>query len=193
VRSQRERDRRSGRGAAAIAGSMGLWVLARAAHRPIDTFAIAGALVAATAIIVNAVFLQSGLHPSPIFANPPPAVLPSANDGQSKTADGGPKPPEPAIVTRPIAQVAPARTPQSIPARRNDPIADLIGPSARIFAVQRALSEYGYGQIKPSGMLDTATSAAIEKFEREHKLPASGRVSDRLVKELTAMVGHPIE
>ena len=59
--------------------------------------------------------------------------------------------------------------------RRNDPIADLIGPSPRIAAVQRALSEYGYGQIKPTGMLDDATSAAIEKFEREHKLPVTGR------------------
>jgi len=77
--------------------------------------------------------------------------------------------------------------------RRNDPIADLIGPSPRIQVVQRVLSDYGYGQIKPSGMLDDATSEAIEKFEREHKLPVTGRVSDRLVAELTAMVGHPIQ
>ena len=60
--------------------------------------------------------------------------------------------------------------------RRNDPIADLIGPSPRIVAVQRALSDYGYGQLKPSGTLDGPTSAAIEKFEREHRLPVTGRV-----------------
>ena len=77
--------------------------------------------------------------------------------------------------------------------RRNDPIAELIGPSPRIAAVQRALSEYGYGQIKPSGMLDESTSDVIEKFEREKKLPITGRVSDRLVSELVAMVGHPLE
>jgi hypothetical protein len=41
--------------------------------------------------------------------------------------------------------------------------------------------------------LDDATSAAIAMFERDHNLPNSGRVSDRLVKEFTAMVGHPIE
>ena len=76
--------------------------------------------------------------------------------------------------------------------RRNDPIADLIGPSPRIAAVQRALSDYGYGQIKPSGMLDDATSAAIEKFERERKIAGHRRVSDRLVRELAAMVGHPL-
>ena len=60
-------------------------------------------------------------------------------------------------------------------------------------AVQKVLAEYGYGQIKPSGMLDSPTGAAIEKFEREHKLPVTGRVSDRLVGELAAMCGHPIE
>jgi peptidoglycan hydrolase-like protein with peptidoglycan-binding domain len=75
----------------------------------------------------------------------------------------------------------------------NDPIADLIGPSPRIVAVQRVLSNYGYGQLKPTGLLDNGTSEAIEKFERDHKLPVSGRVSDRLVNELTAMTGHPIE
>jgi peptidoglycan hydrolase-like protein with peptidoglycan-binding domain len=60
-------------------------------------------------------------------------------------------------------------------------------------AVQRVLANYGYGQIKPSGILDDATSQAIEKFEREHKLPVSGRVSDRLVNELAAMTGHPVQ
>jgi len=55
------------------------------------------------------------------------------------------------------------------------------------------LSDYGYGQIKPSGILDDATSTAIEKFERERKLPITGQVSDRLVGALAAMVGHPLE
>ena len=83
------------------------------------------------------------------------------------------------------------------PLRRNDPIAELIGPSigspSRVLAVQRALSDFGYGQIKPSGTLDEATSAAIEKFEREHKLPVTGRISDRLLSDLAAMTGHPLQ
>jgi hypothetical protein len=41
--------------------------------------------------------------------------------------------------------------------------------------------------------LDNATSAAIQKFERERNLPNTGRVSDRMLKELAATVGHPIE
>ena len=85
------------------------------------------------------------------------------------------------------------RAPQAVALRRSDPITELIGPSPRILAVQHALSDYGYGQIKPSGMLDQATGAAIEKFEREHKMPVTGRVSDRLLSDLAAMIGHPLQ
>ena len=65
--------------------------------------------------------------------------------------------------------------------------------SRRVIALQRALAEYGYGQIKPSGIIDGETQAAIEKFERERKLPITGQASDRLVRELAAMTGRPLE
>ena len=54
----------------------------------------------------------------------------------------------------------------------------LIGQSSHILAVQRALSQYGYGQIKQTGVVDAPTSAAIEEFEREHNLPVTGKISD---------------
>ena len=66
-------------------------------------------------------------------------------------------------------------------------------PSKRVIALQRALAEYGYGQIKPSGIIDAETQAAIEKFERERKLPVTGQASDRVVRELAAMTGRPLE
>jgi len=59
--------------------------------------------------------------------------------------------------------------------------------------VQRALAEYGYGQIKPSGIVDVETQAAIQKFERERKLPVTGQASERVVRELAAMTGRPME
>jgi peptidoglycan hydrolase-like protein with peptidoglycan-binding domain len=59
--------------------------------------------------------------------------------------------------------------------------------------VQRALNLYGYGQLKPTGTVGSDTQAAITKFERARKLPVTGQMSDRLVKELTAMIGHPID
>jgi hypothetical protein len=149
----------------------GLW--ARAAGRPVDSFALLAAIAVSLIIVVNAMFLQSGTHPAPFFANP-----------KSPQLAGGAEPAAPATATA---------APQPAAARRDDPIADLIGPSPRIAAVQRALSDYGYGQIRPSGVLDDDTSTAIEKFERERKMPVTGEISDRLVGELSAMVGHPLQ
>jgi len=159
-------------------------------RRPVDAVAVLTAVGASLIIVVNAIFLQSGLHPAPSF------------DATWKSSDGRSDPLKsvPAKPTTTGSAAHPATASNAVPpekpvstARRNDPIADLIGPSARIAAVQRALSEYGYGQIKATGNLDDATTAAIEKFEREHNLPITGRVSDRLASELAAMIGHPIE
>jgi hypothetical protein len=169
----------------------------RVAQRPVDSFAILGAAAATLVIIVNAVFLQSGARQAPFVAAPaPPAVV--RTDAQPKAAvQSTLKPadlaPAHSIPSQRQQQAASVPLPMPQPARRNDPIADLIGPSPRILAVQRVLSEFGYGQIKPSGLLDAATSEAIEKFERERKLPVSGMVSDKLVSELGAMTGHPPE
>jgi hypothetical protein len=152
----------------------------RIARRPVDAIAILAAIGGSSIVIVNAAFLQYGMHPLPAFET---ALKPLDRRSDSlkpiaskPAAAGGPEHPVAA------SNVSPPEKPTA-PARHNDPIA----------AVQRALSEYGYGQIKTSGTLDDATTAAIEKFEREHNLPITGRISDRLISELTAMIGHPIE
>jgi peptidoglycan hydrolase-like protein with peptidoglycan-binding domain len=75
----------------------------------------------------------------------------------------------------------------------HDPIAEVLAPSKRILAVQRTLAEYGYGQIRPTGVVDPETRAAIEKFERERKLPITGQVSDRVTRELASITGRPLE
>jgi peptidoglycan hydrolase-like protein with peptidoglycan-binding domain len=80
-----------------------------------------------------------------------------------------------------------ARPPAPIPATAQS------AGARRVAAVQRALTQYGYGQLKPTGAIGPDTQAAIQKFERDRKLPVTGHVSDRLVKELTAVIGHPIE
>jgi peptidoglycan hydrolase-like protein with peptidoglycan-binding domain len=94
-----------------------------------------------------------------------------------------------------------ARSPIKAPSGRGnaatarvDPIAELIAPSPkRVLAVQRALAEAGYAQIRPTGVFGPDTRAAIEKFERERKLPITGQISDRLVRELAALTGEPLE
>jgi hypothetical protein len=161
------------------AGALGIQAWDPIARRPVDSIAIVAAVATAFVIVVNAIFLQSSTQAPPFL------------DAKSSTAKSDSL--KPLITGTPARPVATSPAPLPVAARRNDAITELIGPSPRIAAVQRALAEYGYGQVKASGILDDATSAAIAKFERDHNLPNSGRVSDRLVKELTAMVGHPID
>lgn len=80
-------------------------------------------------------------------------------------------------------------------APRQDAIAGLIAqPNARqVMAVQRALSDFGYGQIKATGVYDADTRASIERFERERKLPITGQISERVMRELGAMTGRPLD
>jgi hypothetical protein len=162
------------------AGAVSAQVWEPLARRPVDWIAIIAAVTIALVIVVNAIFLQSSMRASPLFF-----------DAKSSGAKSDSLKP---LVTGSSAHpIASPPAPQPVAARRKDAITELIGPSPRIAAVQRALADYGYGQVKASGILDDATSAAIAKFERDHNLPNSGRVSDRLVKELTAMTGHPID
>jgi hypothetical protein len=205
---------------------------------PKDMVAGLLAFAAVSAIIANALFLQAGRHPSPMFGTVtrmPAAVVPPASplprprpvEAAARTAD--PLPSEPRVVELRSAdpkidaksdarsdrsdakndamtnlvkataapQATPsnvARPPASIPAAsRNETIANQSPAARRVAAVQRTLTEYGYGQLKPTGTAGSDTQAAIQKFERERKLPVTGQVSDRLVKELTAMIGRPID
>jgi hypothetical protein len=187
VRNRRNRRLTFSARAASAGGALVVGAWSRVVRRPVDTFAILAAIGASFIVIVNAAFLQSAMHPLPAFE-----TTSKSSDVRSDSLKS--IAPKAALAGGPAHPVTASNAERSTsPARRSDPIADLINPSGRIAAVQRALSEYGYGQIKASGTLDDATTAAIEKFEREHNLPITGRVSDRLIAELTAMIGHPIE
>ena len=217
-------------------------------HSPKDMLAGALAVAAIGAILTNALFLQAGRHPSPMFgsvvtlpapvvANPLPrprpvelAVRPAEpvpteakpvetrnvdpRTSDHKTADtrtADPKATDPMTnlvvksTSPPVAAssvATPAAKPPSLAAA---PPSNVMRPPAsipassqsagarRVASVQRALTEYGYGQLKPTGAVGADTQAAITKFERDRKLPVTGQMSDRLVKELTAMTGRPIE
>jgi peptidoglycan hydrolase-like protein with peptidoglycan-binding domain len=215
------------------------WLL----QRPRDSIAAIAAAGATVAILVNALFMQSGPHPAPIFANKPPpapvvaaapqlaakAEAPQPVRARSDTvaaiqrelarrgfydglSDGfyGPKTdaairdfeqvaglrpsPEPnelllAAITRSNVRARPV----AAPAPANDPIAALLAPSGRIMAVQRALTDFGYGPVKPTGVYDAPTRASIERFERARKRPVTGQITDHLVRELASLTGRPLE
>jgi hypothetical protein len=206
-------------------------------HSPKDMVAGLIAFSAVSAIIANAIFLQKGHHPSPMFGastvvafpeptptvNPLPKPRPSdatltSSDAKLDTRMIDSRPvnpvsePKPSVVAKPAesrggdamgnlvkATAAPATTssvqrpPAAIPhADKADPLGDLITNTRRVAAVQRALTEYGYGQLKPTGNVGSDTSAAIQRFERERKLPVTGKMSDRLVQELGTVTGRAI-
>lgn len=193
-----EKPRRRRRAAAAVAAEPERGLILRVLlHSPKDTLAGAAALAAVVAIITNAMFLQAGRHPSPMFGV---AVLPAASvaaplprvrpaEAEPRAAEVKPSEPAPAVVKSSSSP----RPPVAIPASRSDPVGDLITSTRRIAAVQRALTEYGYGQLKPTGVIGVDTQAAIQKFERDRKLPVTGQLSDRLIRDLTVLTGRPID
>jgi hypothetical protein len=195
-------------------------------HSPKDIVAGLVALAAIGAIIANALFMQAGRHPAPMFgsvttlpavasvpANPLPKPRPVEADASlaeikladPRTADprtADPKAADPLanlVKTTSAVQAASAnipRPPVTVPvpvSSRVDSIPASGVGSHKVAAVQRALTEYGYGQLKPTGVVGSDTQTAIQKFEKARKLPLTGQMSDRLVRELAAMIGHPIE
>jgi peptidoglycan hydrolase-like protein with peptidoglycan-binding domain len=71
-------------------------------------------------------------------------------------------------------------------------IGNLINSSRPLAPIQRALSEFGYGPLETNGTFGPHTRAAIERFERDHRLPVTGQISDRLIRELSNMTGRPL-
>lgn len=217
------------------------------ARHPREFVGIVMAAAATLAILVNALFLQHGPHPAPIFATRLPAAralpptlprphpqLPAedaavrsqaqivgdiqrelyrrgfyagAVDGiwgaktdtavrdfvqaAGLTIDPAPSASLLRVLSASAVKAAGAAVAPE-PARK-DAIAALIAPSKRVLAIQRALADFGYGQIKPTGIYDTETRMAIEKFERARNLPVDGQISDRFVRELAGMTGRPLE
>jgi hypothetical protein len=201
--------RRRGAKAAAVEADAGRGLAMRILlHSPKDMVAGVLAFAAVSAIIANALFLQAGRHPSPMFgtsaAVPSAAVslLPRPRPVEA-TASVDSKPAEPksadptAFVVKPTGApaVAPANAtrPPAPASTHGEPAANLPPAARRVAAVQRALTEYGYGQLKPTGAIGADTQAAIQKFERERKIPVTGQMSDRLVRELAVVTGRPIE
>jgi hypothetical protein len=244
-----EKPRRRRRRAAAVAveadAEHGL-LLRALLYSPKDMVAGALAFAAIAAIVINALFLQPGPHPSPMFGTI--VTIPAPTQAAPVSPLPRPRPPEAArseaapvenrateskietkasetkaIETRAIE--AKATEPKVTEARNSDPLTNLVrttstapvatssiprppaaipisshnesalspGGSRRVAAVQRALTENGYGQLKATGTIGPDTQAAIVRFEHARHIPATGQMNERLVHELSHMVGHPID
>jgi hypothetical protein len=203
--------------AAAVEAERGL-AMRMLLHSPKDLAAGLLAFAACSAIVANALFLQTGQHPSPMFgtavhlgaASPLPRPRPvEADAAELRLAE--PRAAEPRLIeprsNDPLANIikATAGGPLSSTPMTSAPPSNVMRPPApipapvqitgsrRVAAVQRALSENGYGQLRATGTIGADTQAAIQRFERERHMVATGQVSDRLVRELTVVTGHPID
>ena len=231
-----------------VAAGGGAGIAATITTHPREFVAIVMAIAATIAIFVNALFLQHGPHPAPIFATRPlmrsvmlppkrasaPVPVPLDSHGRlvadiqqalnakgfydgaidglwgARTdsgvrdflrASGSNAGVEASETLLRAIQTSAVRAGQAPPAAPdNDPIAQLLkprpaaapAPDTRIMAVQRVLAEFGYGQIQPTGVIDTSTKVAIEKFQREHAMAPTGEVSDKLLQALGALAGQPL-
>jgi hypothetical protein len=63
----------------------------------------------------------------------------------------------------------------------------------RVAAGQRALVKLGYGPLKANGINGASTRQAIERFERDRRLPVTGELGSRTARELAAQSGLPVE
>jgi len=193
-------------------------------YSPKDMVAGLIAFAAVSAIITNAVFLQTGPHPAPMFGS----VVHMQQAKLASVALPRPRPAEADAAPTETHSIEPHETHSIEPrmtekanelrlseSRGSDPLGNLVkatvAPPAnalrppapiptmqitgshRVAAVQRALTEYGFGQLKATGTVGADTQAAIMRFERDRRLPVTGQVSERLVHELSAMIGHPID
>jgi hypothetical protein len=149
---------------------------------PRESVGVLMATVATVWIFSNALFLQKGPHPAPIFAPPKQAAVSVAPPKAAMPA---------AAVPVPVPMAAPQR--QTEPQRRSDPIAALLAPTPRIRAVQQALALYAYGPVGETGVYDLETRNALRRFQEARGLPANGQMDERTLRELSKLTGRSFE
>ena len=109
----------------------------------------------------------------------------------------------PASVAKPVA--APAAKSQetkpqdsiasllhAAPVAKPQPAAAAAAPDARVMAAQRALVRMGY-VLRADGHMNAATRGAIQSVERDQKWTATGTLSPRVMRELSARTGIAVE
>ncbi len=194
------------------------WFARRLRARPGATLAHCAFFAVAGLIAVNALTWQKDASPRSFIGEPaaraaapqpipaPPqrpaelAAAPAARPAASAAAPlaATPRPPAPvrdtaALPRDPIGDLI--RTGQA-------PASEIVRPTASVpertearpvLAAQRALNRVGVGPVKADGVFGEETRAAIERFERERRIPVTRDLGPRTLRELAAASGVRIE
>ncbi|GLK74248.1 peptidoglycan-binding protein [Ancylobacter dichloromethanicus] len=142
------------------------------------------------------------IAPTPAAATPaaptPAATAASLPMDAAQAVASTPLPPSKPAVPRvaPPAAAAPA-APTPMAEAAGASASGLLPPgevpvSPRIMDIQKALARLGYGPIRIDGVYGAATQEAIERFERDRRLPVTGQMSERVIRELNAVSGFTI-
>lgn len=192
----------TGAGAAILATLAGAARLCRT--RPGEVIGSFATLAAAAAVSLNALGFQAGRHPAPILpkvaVKESPARKPAERPAQAAQAAQAALPAAPATEPAPKAARSPEAKPDARAAAKADPIGDILRnedttasvtpkPDKAVIQAQKALAKLGYGPLKADGVMGSSTRAAIEKFEKDRKLPVRGEPSGRTLRELAARSG----
>lgn len=178
------------------------------ARRPLTALGSLAVLSCGSVLCWNLLMGQTSRHPAPLFAGPKPQSVAAAPVEPPRRPEtfAAPAPPampraEPASFTGRVAAEAPTR-----PVSSQDPIGALIRTSdpaqrpgdpkaaqPKLASAQKALAKLGYGPIVVDGVMGATTRQAIERFERDRKLPVTGTLGTRTVKQLASASGLQVE
>jgi peptidoglycan hydrolase-like protein with peptidoglycan-binding domain len=150
-----------------VAGRRSLWraiVLRILKRRPTDSLAIFVASLSTGAILVNAIMLQTGPHPAPLFSTSK-SVAAKESTGTTVTV----LPPRP-------------RSSELDPARKD------ATPRAKpeiVEEIQKELARRGFYEGSSDGVYGPKTDAAIRDFEHLAGLKPSGEPNEALLRKIT--------
>lgn len=175
--------------------------LAPLMRRPGRTIACATCAALLTGIGANALFCQTARHPAPIFGAPvsPRAKIASTQPAAPRTEAAPPGAVVPVPPPRP-ADFSAAAPPRIAVEPPKDQIGSLLKASSvtspdmvrTTQAAQRALIALGH-PLKADGVMGASTRQAIEKFEASRKLPVTGELTPRTLRELAAQTGVSVQ
>jgi hypothetical protein len=164
-------------------------------------FIVALVVVAAIGIPLNALYLQDGRHPAPLFQPATPLLAHSERAPLPPPRPMGAATAHSALVK---ADVVPAEAIQPRLAQTREKLRDPIGlllvgdapqsgeTDKKALFAQRALARLGYN-VRVDGKFGGSTRQALEKFERDSGLPVRGELTAKVMRQLSSRSGVAIE
>ena len=139
-----------------------------------DYVAILCALLAAAAIVINALLLQAGPHPNPIFPNRRP---PDVTKGPAAVPQVSPK--------EQVAVVMPRPRPLEPEVARTEPAAPARAAREVVADIQKELSRRGFYEGIADGVYGAKTDMAIRDFEQTAGVKIGNEPNEAMLRAIT--------